>query len=209
MGGVGPVLFKGFLAGGFVPVFWWMELDLLSLEACAMSINMFLGVFGFNMVLGILSGNVQGSVPVLLKYWHDVSCIGTCCFWVEFIFSVEMEAFGRLSSINVPWNQEFSDDPKSCTWVYCFWSSGPTSYVVSKLMKPHSKEEKIPRLMIKQLSKEQNTKTDSQSYIESRIWRKDMRRKKGTVKQEDSNQVNNQTPEWKWVLKFRVPKIQN
>ena len=62
-------------------------------------------------------------------------------------------------------------------------------------MKPHSKEEKIPRLMIKQLSKEQNTKTDSQSYIESRIWRKDMRRKKGTVKQEDSNQVNNQTPE--------------
>ena len=49
--------------------------------------------------------------------------------------------------------------------------------------------------MIKQLSKEQNTKTDSQSYIESRIWRKDMRRKKGTVKQEDSNQVNNQTPE--------------
>jgi len=61
-------------------------------------------------------------------------------------------------------------------------------------MKLHSTEEKIPRLMIKQLSKEQNTKTDSQSYIESRIWRKEMRRRKGKVKQEDSSQVNNQTP---------------
>ena len=29
--------------------------------------------------------------------------------WVELGFSVGMEAFGELLSINVPWNQEFSD----------------------------------------------------------------------------------------------------
>ena len=29
--------------------------------------------------------------------------------WVELGFSVGMEPFGELLSMNVPWNQEFSD----------------------------------------------------------------------------------------------------
>ena len=29
--------------------------------------------------------------------------------WVELCFSVGMEPFGELLSMNVPWNQEFSD----------------------------------------------------------------------------------------------------
>ena len=29
--------------------------------------------------------------------------------WVELGFSVSMEPFGELLSMNVPWNQEFSD----------------------------------------------------------------------------------------------------
>ena len=35
--------------------------------------------------------------------------------WVELGFSVVMEILGKLLSINVPWNQEFSD-------VLKFWS---------------------------------------------------------------------------------------
>ena len=35
--------------------------------------------------------------------------------WVEFDFSVGIEALGELLSINVSWNQEFSD-------VLKFWS---------------------------------------------------------------------------------------
>ena len=32
--------------------------------------------------------------------------------WVELGFSVVMEILGKLLSINVPWNQEFSDVPR-------------------------------------------------------------------------------------------------
>ena len=50
----------------------------------------------------------QGCVPVLLENLHGMSCSGTCWSWVVLGFSVGMEAFDELLSINVPWNQEFS-----------------------------------------------------------------------------------------------------
>ena len=50
----------------------------------------------------------QGYVPVLLENLHGMSCSGTCWSWVVLGFSVGMEAFDELLSINVPWNQEFS-----------------------------------------------------------------------------------------------------
>ena len=52
-------------------VFWWMELDLVYLNGCAMYSSVFWGVFwnvyGPGMALGILSANVLGCTPVLLK----------------------------------------------------------------------------------------------------------------------------------------------
>ena len=46
-------------------VFWWVELDLPSLECNEVSNSEFLGVYGFCMALGSPSFNAQGYVPVL------------------------------------------------------------------------------------------------------------------------------------------------
>ena len=51
----------------------------------------------------------QGCVPVLLKNLHVISYSGLVGPWVVLGFSVGMEAFDELLSINVPWIQEFSD----------------------------------------------------------------------------------------------------
>ena len=64
MGEVRLVSFQGFLVGG---MFWWMELDHLSLECNKMPSSEFWVVYGFGMALGSPSFNVQGGVPVLLE----------------------------------------------------------------------------------------------------------------------------------------------
>ena len=51
----------------------------------------------------------QGCVPELLENLRGMSCSGTCWPLVMLGFSVGMEAFDELLSINVPWIQEFSD----------------------------------------------------------------------------------------------------
>ena len=60
------------------------------------------------MTLGSLYIGAQGCVPVLLENLLGMSCSGTCWLLVVLGFSVGMEAFDELLSINVPWNQEFS-----------------------------------------------------------------------------------------------------
>ena len=52
--------------GKLASVFWWVELDLFSLECNEVSSSEFWGVCGFGMALGSPSFNVQGRVPVLL-----------------------------------------------------------------------------------------------------------------------------------------------
>ena len=59
-------------------MFWQVELDLVSLEGSAISSSVFWDVYGFGMALGSLSVNVQGCAPVLLRNWHETSCIGAC-----------------------------------------------------------------------------------------------------------------------------------
>ena len=60
------------------------------------------------MILASLYVEAQGYVPVLLENLHGMSCSGTVSPWVVLGFSVDMEAFDELPSINVPWSQEFS-----------------------------------------------------------------------------------------------------
>ena len=48
-------------------VFWWVEMDLFSLECNEVSNSEFWGVYGFGIALGSLSFNAQGYVPVLLE----------------------------------------------------------------------------------------------------------------------------------------------
>ena len=56
-----------------MPVFWWMRLDLVFLVGRTTSAGVFWGVCDLIMILGSLSANGQGCVPVLLVVWHRVS----------------------------------------------------------------------------------------------------------------------------------------
>ena len=53
--------------GKLASVFWWVELDLFSLECNGVSSSKFLGVYGFGMALGSLSFSAQDCVPALVE----------------------------------------------------------------------------------------------------------------------------------------------
>ena len=53
--------------GKLMLVFWWVELDLISLECNKVSSSEFFGVYGFGVSLGSLYFNAQGCVPALLE----------------------------------------------------------------------------------------------------------------------------------------------
>ena len=61
-----------------MPVFWWMRLNLVFLVGRSMSHGVFGGVCGLIMILGSLSANGWGCVPVLLVVWHRVSSTVAC-----------------------------------------------------------------------------------------------------------------------------------
>ena len=61
-----------------MPVFWSMRLDLVFLVGGTASSGVFCGVCDLIMILGILSANGWGCVPVLLVLWHGVSTTGAC-----------------------------------------------------------------------------------------------------------------------------------
>ena len=53
--------------GKLVSVFWWVKLNLFSLEFNEVSNSEFWGVYGFGMALGSLSFNAHGCVPAFLE----------------------------------------------------------------------------------------------------------------------------------------------
>ena len=59
-------------------MFWWMRLDLVFLMGRTASGSVFWGVCELSMILGRLSVNGWGGVPVLLVVWHAVSSTGAC-----------------------------------------------------------------------------------------------------------------------------------
>ena len=60
-------------------LFWWVELDLFSLECNEVSSNELCYVNGFGVTLGSLYIEAQGCVLVMLENLHGMSCSGT--FW--------------------------------------------------------------------------------------------------------------------------------
>ena len=60
------------------------------------------------MTLGSLYIEAQGCVPVLLRICVVCLALELVGPWVVLGFSVGMEVFDELLSINVPWSQEFS-----------------------------------------------------------------------------------------------------
>ena len=61
-----------------MPVLWWMRLDLAFLVGRTVSSGVFWGVCELIMILGSLSANGWGCVPVLLVVCHKVSSIVAC-----------------------------------------------------------------------------------------------------------------------------------
>ena len=61
-----------------MPVFWWMRLDLVFLVGRTTSSGVFLGVCDLIMILGSISNNGWGCVPVLLVVCHRVSITVAC-----------------------------------------------------------------------------------------------------------------------------------
>ena len=61
-----------------MPVFWWMRLDLVFVVGRNASSGVFWGICDLIMILGSLSANGWGCVPVLLGVWHRVSSTGAC-----------------------------------------------------------------------------------------------------------------------------------
>ena len=61
------------------------------------------------MTFGSLYIEAQGCVPVLLENLRGMSCSELVGPWVVLGFSVGMEAFDELLSLNVPWSQVFYD----------------------------------------------------------------------------------------------------
>ena len=71
-----------------------MGLDLVFLVGRAASSGVFWGVCEL-LILGSLSANRWGCVPVLLDFWHGASSTAACWPWVELGLSIEMEISGR------------------------------------------------------------------------------------------------------------------
>ena len=61
-----------------VPVVWWVGLDLVFLLGRPTSSDVFWGVCEFRMIVGSLSANGLGCVPVLLVDCHGTSNTGAC-----------------------------------------------------------------------------------------------------------------------------------
>ena len=59
-------------------MFWWMRLDLVFLVGRTESSGVFWGVCELIMILGSLSANGWGCVPVLLVVWHRLSSTVAC-----------------------------------------------------------------------------------------------------------------------------------
>ena len=79
----------------------------------------------------------------------------------------------ELSSINVPWNQEFSgvlnfgfNPPASCSQSY--------SYSSLKTFHPYSTDDKTSGLMVKRFSTVRDTQKGSRSYTEKRRENRDI-----------------------------------
>ena len=69
--------------------------------------------------------------------------------------------------------------------------------VASRLLQPYNMDDKPSRLVVKRFSTVRDTQRGSQSYMEKRRRRRDIevtRRKRGEIKREESNLVNNQFP---------------
>ena len=92
--------------------------------------------------------------------------------WVVLGFSVGMEAFDELPSINVPWSQFSGSQDLDLRLLPLVFSLIFT--VASRLLHLYSTVDKASRLKMKSFSTVRDTKRGSQSYIEKRRGRREI-----------------------------------
>ena len=91
--------------------------------------------------------------------------------WVVLGFSVGMEMFDELLSINVPWSQGCSQDLELCLLLLVF---SLIFTVVSRLLLLYSTIDKTSRLKMKSFSTVRDTQRGSQRYMEKRRGRREL-----------------------------------
>ena len=94
--------------------------------------------------------------------------------WAVLGFSVGMEAFNELLSINVPWSQEFSGVLKFLDFSLLPLVFSLILTVASRLLHLYSTDGKTSRLMMKRFSTVRDTQKGSQNYMEKRRGRREL-----------------------------------
>ena len=94
--------------------------------------------------------------------------------WVVLSFSVGVEVFDELLSINVPWSQEFSGVLRILIYASCFWFSVLFFTVASILLHLYSTIFKTSRLKMKSFSTVRETQKGTQRYMEKRRGRREL-----------------------------------
>ena len=94
--------------------------------------------------------------------------------WVVLGFSVGMEAFDELLSINVPCSQELSGILRVLDLSLLLLVFSLIFTVVSKLLLLYSTIDKTSRLKMKSFSTVRDTQRGSQSYMEKRRGRREL-----------------------------------
>jgi len=93
--------------------------------------------------------------------------------WAVLGFSVGMEAFDELLSINVHWSQEFSGVLR--IWTYASWFWFCLIFIIgSRLFLLNSTTDKTSRLRVKSFSTVRDTQRGSKSYMEKRRGRREL-----------------------------------
>ena len=89
-------------------MFWWMRLDLVFLVGRTASSGVFWGVCEL-MILGSLSANWWGCVPVLLVVWHRVSStVALLVIEWSWVLALRWRSLGELLPFDIMWGWEVS-----------------------------------------------------------------------------------------------------
>ena len=84
--GFDQCLLKASLLQGLVPLFLWMELDLVSLKGLVMSSSMFWGVYELGIALGSMPANGQECVSVLFIIFKFAFLFAVLIGWFPFFY---------------------------------------------------------------------------------------------------------------------------
>ena len=164
---------------GLVPVFWWLELDLVSLKGsttssglCGVSVNK---VWHWDTPL------LLGSVMFMFCWWFGIRHLALelsgllCCM----VLVLRWRPLGELLLFNIPWDWEFSHGATPWTQVSYLGDSGLTPSVAPRPHKPHSikGKEKVIKGTKKEWEKREKTK-EKRGKSEKKKWKAKGKRKR-------------------------------